>query len=111
MRTTVTGDSQTVEKGPIRYPKRNQTDHAAWPYIREGSNITTNGGQWRIIKKVDWNSYNIVYAIISYKYKDTTARGPHFISLGNITVDLSISAIKQVKKNIIFYRRGTDPKI
>ena len=130
----------TVAKGPNRYPKRNQwgmkkcnqPDCAACPYIREGNNITINGTQWRIMKKLDCNSYNIVYAIVCKKdtckqvylgetkrqlksrladhrgyvgNKDTTATGQHFNSPGHSIADLSITAIEQVKKNNIFYRK------
>ena len=65
----------TVAKGPNRYSKRNQwgmkkcnqENRAACPYIRLGNNITINGTKWRLMKKLDCNSYNIVYAIVCKK--------------------------------------------
>ena len=130
----------TVAKGPDRYPKRNQwgmkkcnqPNCTACPYIREGKNITINGAQWRLMKQLDCNSYNIVYAIICKKENckqvylgetkrqlkfrladhrgyvgnnDTTATGQHFNSPGHTIADLSITVIEQVRKNNIFYRK------
>ena len=64
-----------VAKAPDRYPKRNQwgvkkcnkNNCTACPFIREATNITVNGAQWRIQKKMNCNSYNVVYAIFSKK--------------------------------------------
>ena len=130
-----------VAKGPDRYPKRNQlgmkkcnqSNCTACPFIREGTNITVNGAQWRIQKKMNCNSYNVVYAIFSKKdnckqvyvgetkrmlkfrladhcgyvlNKDTTtATGKHFNLPGHCLSDLSISIIEQVRKNDTIYRK------
>ena len=64
-----------VAKGPGRYPTRSQwgmkkcnKPHCnACPYIKEGKNITINGTQWRMMKNLDCNSDNIVYAIVCKK--------------------------------------------
>jgi hypothetical protein len=130
----------TVAKGPERYPKRNQfgmkkcnqLDCTACPFIREGKNITINGAQWKINKKVDCNTYNIVYAIICKKdtckqvylgetkrllkfclaehrrdvgNNNPTATGQHFNSPGHSIADLCITVIEQVKKNNTLYRK------
>ena len=47
--------------------KCNQNNCAACPFIREGTSITVNGAQWRIQKKMNCNSYNVVYAIFCKK--------------------------------------------
>ena len=65
----------TVAKGPDNYPKRNQwgmkkcnqPNCTACPFNREGKNITINGAQWRLMKSLNCNSYNIVYAIACKK--------------------------------------------
>ena len=130
-----------VAKAPERYPKRdqwgvkkcNQNNCTACPYIREGKNITINGAQWRLQKKMDCNSYNVVYAIICKKENcrqvylgetkrmlkfrladhrgyvvnqdTTTATGRHFNLPGHSLADLSISIIEQVRKNDTLYRK------
>ena len=129
-----------VAKGPERYPKRkqlcmkkcNQLDCTAFPFIREGKNITINGAQWNINNKVDCNTYNIVYAIICKKdtckqvylgetkrllkfrpaehwgdvgNNNPTATGQHFNSPGTTIADLCITVIEQVTKNNICYRK------
>ena len=44
--------------------KCNQADCTACPYIREGKHITINKTHWRIEKKVNCNTDNLVYTII-----------------------------------------------
>ena len=84
------------------------------------------------MRKLDCNSYNVVYAIICKKEtctkvylgetkrqlkfcladhrgyvgnNDTTATGQHYNSPGHSISDLSITVIEQVKKNNILYRK------
>ena len=87
---------------------------------------------WKINKKVDCNTYNIVYAIVCKKdtckqvylgetkrllkfclaehrgdvgNNNPTATGQHFNSPGHTIADLCITVIEQVKKNNILYRK------
>ena len=130
-----------MEKALGRYPQRdqkgmkkcNQPNCAACPYIREGKNITINGKQWNIERKVNCQSFNIVYAIICKKEncrnvylgetkrlmkfrlsdhrgyvlnKDTsTATGLHYNLPGHSLADMSCTVIEQVKKNDLIYRK------
>jgi hypothetical protein len=129
-----------VAKGPGRYPTRSQwgmkkcnKPHCnACPYVKEGKNISINGTQWRMMKKLDCNTHNIVYAIVCKKdtckqvylgetkrtlksrlaehcgyveNKDSTATGQHFNSPGHSLADLSITVIEQVKKIDLGYRK------
>ena len=130
-----------VAKAPDRYPKRNQwgvkkcnrNNCTACPYLREGQNITINGTQWRFKKKMDCNSYNVVYAILCKKdnckqiylgetkrmlkfrladhrgyvvnQDTTTATGLHFNLPGHSLADLSVTPIEQVRKNDTVYRK------
>ena len=64
-----------LPKGNRRYPQRNQKGMSkcntqnctACPFIREGKNIKINGAPWKINRKLDCQSYNIVYAIVCKK--------------------------------------------
>ena len=130
-----------ISKPPGRYPERihkgmhkcNQVDCTACPYINEGKHITINNTHWRIEKKVNCNTYNVVYAIICKKDKcgkvyigetkrllkfrladhrgyvvnkdTTTATGQHFNLPGHNLADLSITVVEQVRKNDLIYRK------
>ena len=112
--------------------KCNQPDCTACPFIIEGKNITINGAQLRLMKKLNCNSYGIVYAIVCKKEtckqihlgatkhtlksclaehcryvgnNDTTSTGQHFNSPGHSIADLSITVKEQVKKNNMLYRK------
>ena len=113
--------------------KCNQADCTACPYIKEGKHWTINKTHWRIEKKVNCNTYNVVYAIICKKdtcgkvyigetkrllkfrladhrgyvvNKDTTtATGQHFNLPGHNLADLSITVVEQVRKNDLIYRK------
>ena len=64
-----------LAKGQQRYPQRNQkgmtkcnkNSCTACPYVREGKGLRINEESWKINRKLDCNSYNIVYAIICKK--------------------------------------------
>ena len=130
-----------LPKGKTRYPQRNQkgmskcnTENCnACPFIKEGKQIKINGVLWKINRKLDCKSYNIVYAIICKKEtckqvyigetkrllkfrlaehrgyvvnRDTSkSTGHHFTLPGHTLADLQVTAIEQVKKKDILYRR------
>jgi hypothetical protein len=130
-----------LAKGQQRYPQRNQkgmtkcnkNSCSACPYVREGKGLRINEESWKINRKLDCNSYNIVYAIICKKdacrqvYIGETKRmlkfrlaehrgyvlnqhtnqatGHHFNLPGHSLSDLEITAIEQVRKNDLIYRR------
>ena len=130
-----------LPKQPNRYPQRNQkgmsrcnkANCTSCPYIKEGKGIKINEESWTINRKLDCNSYNIVYAIICKKeacrqvYIGETKRilkfrladhrgyvlnkqtnqatGHHFNLPGHSLSDLQITAIEQVRKNDVIYRR------
>ena len=57
-----------------RYPKRYLkgmskcgSDCTACPFIKEGNKLTINGTNWKLMKRFDCYSYNLVYAIICMK--------------------------------------------
>ena len=113
--------------------KCNQTNCISCPYIREGKTIKINGKKWHIKKQVNCNTYNTVYAmiwkndnckqvyigktkrILKFRLADhrgyvvnqatSQASGLHFNLPGHSLADLSITAIEQVKKNDIIYRK------
>ena len=125
---------------PILRPKRELRGMAkcgqgctACPYILEGRNIKNNGLTWRINRKVDCNSYNIVYLIEcdkdkckkryigeskrSLKYRLADHRGyvlnqyidkvtgAHFNTAGHSLSNLKITILEQVKKRDTEYRK------
>ena len=130
-----------LSKGQNIYPQRNQkgmtkcniANCTACPYVKEGKGIKVNSEPWRIERKLDCNSYSVIYAIICKKescrqvYIGETKRmlkfrlaehrgyvsnkqtneatGQHFNLPGHSIADLQITAIEQVKKNDVIYRR------
>ena len=101
-------------------------------YIREEKNIKIKGVNWYINKKVDCQSFNVVYAICCKKdnckhvYIDETRRifkfawitivdmskksldnatGFHFDQPGHSLADLSVTVLEQVRKSTNAYRK------
>ena len=105
----------------------------ACPYILQAKNITHRKTNWKLNKKLDCNSYNIVYMIecqkdnckkryvgeskrslkhrlaehrgyVINKHMDKTT-GAHFSTAGHSLSDLKIMVIEQVKKKDTEYRK------
>ena len=95
------------------------------PYIREGKSIKINGVDWKINRKLNCKSFNVVYAIIcskencklayvgetkrilKFRIDDhlgyvsnsiDTATGSHFTQPGHSLANLQVTAIEQIKK-------------
>jgi hypothetical protein len=56
------------------YPKRYMkgmkkcgSNCLSYPFIKEGKTLKINGSDWNINKQLNYNSYNVVYAIICLK--------------------------------------------
>ena len=131
----------TVAKAQARYPQRDQKgmkkcsqpNCTACPFVREGKNITINGKQWKIERKVNCLTYNIVCAIICKKKENcrnvylgetkrqmkfcladhcgyvlnqdiSKATGLHYNLPGLSLADMSCTVIEQVKKNPAYGR-------
>ena len=128
-----------VPKGPGRYPQRNQRSMSkcneqnctACPFIIEGKEIKINGIQWKIKRRLNCRSYNVIYAIIcqkdnckhayigetkqmlksrlaqhrGYVQNNTEATGQHFNLPGHSLADLRVIIIEQVKKSDTQYRK------
>ena len=106
----------------------------ACPYIREGRVIKIGEKEWRIDDKLNCNSYNIIYLItckkencrekyyigqskriLKFRFSDhrgyvnnkkiEKTTGEHFNNQGHSLSDMTVTALEQVKKNDIFYRR------
>ena len=104
------------------------------PYVKEGNIVKIGDKEWKINRKLDCNSYNIIYLISCLKnnckekyYVGQSKRilkfrisdhrgyvvnqhldktiGEHFNRPGHSLSDLSVTALEQVKKNDLFYRR------
>ena len=104
----------------------------ACPYIIEGKSIKINGHDWKIYKKLNCKSYNVVYTVCCKKEKckqvyigETkrmlkfrlddhcgyvnnfvdTATVSHFNQPGHSLADMSITILEQVRKNNVSYRK------
>ena len=105
----------------------------ACPFIKEGRNIKNNNQTWKINKKLDCTSYNIVYLIECDKdrcqkryigetnrslkhrladhrgYVQNThldkATGAHFNSPGHSLANMKITILEQVRKSDTEYRK------
>ena len=106
---------------------------ATCPYIKEGKSIKINGSEWKLNKKLNCDSYNLVYAIscakdtckmvyigetkrmlrfrvaehrgyVSNKETDK-ATGAHFTMPGHSLADLRVSAIEHTKGRGTEYRK------
>ena len=122
------------------YPKRYMkgmkkcgSNCLSYPFIKEGKTLKINGSDWNINKQLNYNSYNVVYAIICLKencrkvYIGETkrmlkyrlayhrgyitngvisqARGAHFNLPGHSLADFLATIIEQTKKNNSEYRK------
>ena len=89
--------------------KCNRENCTSCTFIKEGKQIKINRAPWNINRKLNCNSFNVVYAIICKK--DTckqvyiAATGHHFTLPGHSLADLQVTAIEQVKKRNTLYRR------
>ena len=109
------------------------SDCTAFPFIKEGNKLTINGTNWKLMKRFDCNSYNLVYAIICMKencqqvYIDETKRmlkfrladhrgyvsngdiskstGAHFNLPGHSLADLRVTVIEQTRGKNTEYRK------
>ena len=106
----------------------------ACPFVQEGKVVKINTKEWKINTRLDCNSYNIIYLItcqkdnckdkfyighskrilkfrfadhrgyVVNKHLDKTV-GEHFNRPGHSRSDMTVTALEQVKKNDLFYRR------
>ena len=105
----------------------------ACPYIREGKSIKVNNKSWKINRKFDCNTFNVIYAITCKKdrCKETyigetrrllkfrveehcgyvrnqhldKATGLHFNLPGHTLADLTVTVLEQSKRNNDPYRK------
>jgi hypothetical protein len=113
--------------------KKCEAQCTACPYIREGKSITINNTNWKIKRKLDCNSYNVVYAIcckkenckevyigetkrmLKFRLADhrgyvvnkvtTQATGEHFNLPGHSLSDLTVTVLEQTKRKSTAYRK------
>ena len=116
---------------PRKFNGMKRCEHQC-PYIREGKSIKINGHDWKINKKLNCKSYNVVYAIcckkdncrsiyigeskrmLKFRLDDhrgyvnnhvDTATGSHFKQPGHSLADMSVTVLEQVRKNNDSYRQ------
>ena len=122
-------DHQRVIKGMKKCGK----GCGSCPYIKETKNVKINNKNWFINKKMDCNTFNVIYAIICQKencqmayigetkrmlksrlaghcvcvrnLREDTATGSHFNSPGQSLADLRIISLEQSKKKNPLYRK------
>ena len=122
-------DHQRVIKGMKKCGK----GCGSCPYIKETKNVKINNKNWFINKKMDCNTFNVIYAIICQKencqmayigetkrmlksrladhcgyvrnLREDTATGSHFNSPGHSLADLRIISLEQSKKKNPLYRK------
>ena len=101
--------------------------------MKEGKTININGKVWNINQRLNFKSYNVVYALRCKKEKcgktyigetkrylksrlddhrgyivntlTSTATGEHFTQPGHSLADLQVTALERVKKNNTLYRK------
>ena len=121
---------------PTRYVKgmtKCGADCTACPYVKEAKRIKINGVEWKVNKKFNCKSFNVVYALICQKenckqvYIGETKRilkfriddhrgyvvnkhlqhatGLHFNQPGHCLADMRFIAIEKSKRNNTLYRK------
>ena len=121
---------------PTRYVKGMTicgADCTACPYVKEAKRIKINGVEWKVNKKFNCKSFNVVYALICQKenckevYIGETkiilkfriddhrgyvvnkhlqhAKGLHFKQPGHCLADMHFIAIEKEKRNNALYRK------
>ena len=123
------GNSRRETKGMSKCGK----GCTACPYIKEGKSIKINKAEWKLKRKYDCNSYNLIYAIVckKEKCKETyigetkrmlkyrladhcgyirnkrldQATGYHFNQPGHSLADLTVTVLEQSKRNNPQYRK------
>ena len=132
IRAQIPRTQERYPKRKLKYMTKCGSNCTACPYIREGKNIKINGVNWYINKKVNCQSFNVVYAICCKKdnckqvYIGETRRifkfrldnhrgyvnnsldnatGFHFNQPGHSLADLSVTVLEQVRKSSNAYRK------
>ena len=128
VRAKVPNKTSSYPKRFLKGMKRCRTSCTACPYIKKGKIVKINNKNWNINRKLNCESYNVVYAIICnlvyiwetkrmLKYRlaehrgyvtngvTSQATGEHFNMPGHSLADLSVTIIEQTFRKNSEYRK------